>query len=73
MVGEWLIFKNGVATAIFKIDKQQGPTVYLMELCSMLVAAWMAERFWGEWTHVYVRPSASTVHLKLSQHCMLVS
>ena len=27
LVGEWLIFKNGVATAIFKIDNQQGPTV----------------------------------------------
>ena len=33
------------------------------------VAAWLGGAFGGEWTHVYVRLSPFTVHLKLSQHC----
>ena len=33
------------------------------------VAAWMTERFGGEWIHVYVWLSPFAVHLKLSQHC----
>ena len=40
--------------AIFKTDKQQGPTVEDMELSAQCyVAAWMGEGFGGEWTHVY--------------------
>ena len=27
---------------------------------------------WGEWIHVYVRLSPFFVHLKLSQHCLLI-
>jgi len=33
------------------------------------VAAWMRDRFGGEWIHVYVWLSPFTVHLKLPQHC----
>ena len=29
-------------------------------------------RFGGEWTHVYVWLSPFTVHLKLSQRCLLI-
>ena len=32
------------------------------------VAAWMGERFEGEWIHAYVSLSPFTVHLKLSQY-----
>ena len=37
------------------------------------VAAWMGGEFGGEWTHVYVWLSPFAVHLKLSQHCSLIS
>ena len=33
------------------------------------VPAWMGRRFEGEWIHLYVGLSPSTVYLKLSQHC----
>ena len=32
------------------------------------VAAWTGGEFGGEWIQVYVWPSCSSVHLKLSQH-----
>ena len=32
-------------------------------------AAWMGEEFGGEWVHVYVRRSHSTLYMKRSQHC----
>ena len=56
-------------SAIFKMDKQQGPTVQHMELCSMLWAAWVGGEFGGEWIHVHVWLSPFKVHVKLSQHC----
>ena len=37
------------------------------------VAAWMGGEFGGEWIHVYVWMSPFGVHLKLSQHCLLIS
>ena len=37
------------------------------------VAAWMGGKFGGEWRHVYIWLSHSTVHLKLLQHCLLIS
>ena len=37
------------------------------------VATWMGGEFGGEWTHVYVWLSPFAVHLKLSQHCSLIS
>ena len=52
-----------------------------MELCSMFcgwnsvqcyVAAWMGGEFGGERIHVYVWLSPFTVHVRLSQHCMLI-
>ena len=36
------------------------------------VAAWMGGEFGGEWIQVYVWRSPFTVHLKLSQHCLLI-
>ena len=36
------------------------------------VMAWMGGEFGGEWVHVYVWLGSFAVHLKLSQHCMLV-
>ena len=36
------------------------------------VAAWMGGEFGGEWIHVYVWLSLFAVHLKLSQHCLLI-
>ena len=35
------------------------------------VAAWMEEKFGGEWIHIYVGLCPFAVHLKLSQHCYL--
>ena len=37
------------------------------------VAAWLGEEFGGKWIHVYVWLSPFAVHLKLSQHCLLIS
>ena len=36
------------------------------------VAAWMGGEFGGEWIHVYVCLSPFAIHLKLSQHCLLI-
>ena len=36
------------------------------------VIAWMGGEFRGEWVHVYIWLGSFAVHLKLSQHCMLV-
>ena len=46
------IWNGHVHTAICKMDNQQGPTIYHIELCSCYVAAWMGEDFEGEWVHV---------------------
>ena len=37
------------------------------------VPAWMGVEFGGEWIHVYLWLSPFAVHLKLSQHCLLIS
>ena len=36
------------------------------------VAAWMGGEFGGEWIHVYICLGPLTIHLKLSQHCLLI-
>ena len=36
------------------------------------MAAWMGGEFGGEWIHVYVWLNPFTVHLKLSQTCLLI-
>ena len=36
------------------------------------VAAWTGTGFGGEWIHVYVWLSLFAVHLRLSQHCLLI-
>ena len=40
-----------------------------MELCSVFGAAWMGEKFGGEWIHVIYVAGPFAVHLQLSQHC----
>ena len=51
------------------VDNQQGPT---WNPAQCYVAAWMGGEFRGEWIHVYVWLSPFTIHLKLSQHCLLI-
>ena len=36
-------------------------------------AAWMGGEFGEEWIHVYVWLRPFAVHLKLSQHCLLIN
>ena len=43
-----------------------------MELCSMLCDRLNGGEFGGEGMHVYVWLGLFTVHLKLSQHCLLI-
>ena len=38
----------------------------------MSLSAWMGGEFGGEWIHVYAWLSPSAVHLKLSQHSLLI-
>ena len=60
-------------TAIFKMDKQQGPTGNSVastgNSAECYVAAGMGGEFRGEWIHEYVWLSHSAVHLKWSQLC----
>ena len=58
-----------VHSAIFKVDKQQEPTVQQRELCSMYEVAWTGGKFGGEWIHVYLWLNPYAVYLQLSQHC----
>ena len=37
------------------------------------VAAWMGREFGEEWIHIYVWLSTFAVHLKLSQHYLLIN
>ena len=43
-----------VRTVVFKMDRQQGPTVERRECCSVLRGTWMGGGFGGEWIHVDV-------------------
>ena len=36
------------------------------------VAAWIGGEFGGEWIHVFVWLSPFAIHLKPSQHCLLI-
>ena len=60
------IWGGHVHSAIFRIDNQQGPTVYHRELCSVVCGSLERREFGGEWIHAYVWLSPFTVHLKLS-------
>ena len=62
-----------VHTAIFIMVNRQGPTVWHRGLCSVYVAGWMRGELGGEWIHAHVWLSPFHVHLKLSQHCLLIS
>ena len=60
-------------TAVFIMENQQGPAGQLRELCSMSDGSLDGRGVWGRMdtcicTHVHF-----TIHLKLSQHCLLIS
>ena len=59
-----------VQTAVFKMDHQQGPTVYHRGLCSVLCGSLDGRRAWGR-METWLSPYA--VHLEPSQHCYLVT
>ena len=55
------------------MDNQQGPTIRsTWNSAQCYVAAWMGGEFEGECIHVYLWLSLFAVHLKLSQHCLLI-
>ena len=54
------------------MDNQQETIPECMEPCNCYVVA-RREGLFGEWIHVYVLPSPLVVHLKLSQHCLLIN
>ena len=47
------IWDGQVHTAIFKMSKQKGPTVYHRNSAQCYMATWMGEEFGREWIHVY--------------------
>ena len=55
-----------------KMDKQQGPTIQHMELCSVLCGTMDRRGVWGRRIYVYVWLSPFAVHLKLPQYCSSV-
>jgi len=71
--GEWEIvreFEIDMYTLLYlKWITNKVLLVQHMELCSMLLVAWMTGEFGGEWICVYVWLSPFAVHLKLSLHC----
>ena len=44
----------------------------LLELYSMICDSLNGRGVGGEWIHIYVWLSPFTVHLKVSQHCLLI-
>ena len=65
------IWDGQVHTAIFKMSKQQGPTVYHRELCSMSYGNLDGRGVWARMdTCISMEGlSAFALHLKLTQHC----
>ena len=53
------------SAGMFQMGNQQGPTVQHRELCSILCGSLDGRGVGGEWIHIYVWLSTSTVHLKL--------
>ena len=55
---EFEVVHTHVHTAVFKMDNQQGPSVYLRELCLMLGGSPDGSRVWGRMdTCIYVSES----------------
>ena len=64
------VWDGYVYSAIFKMDNQQGPTVYsAWNSVQCYVAAGMGGEFGEKWIHIYVWLNPFIGHLKLSQHC----
>ena len=62
--GTWGVWDGHVHAAVFKMENQQGPTVWHRGLCSMLWGSLDGRGAWGEWIHVYLQLSPFPVHLK---------
>ena len=54
------------------MGNQRGPTLSTGSSAQCHVAAWMGGEFGGEQIHVYVWLSPFALHLKLSQHGLLI-
>ena len=63
------LWDRHVHIVVFKMNNQQGPTVYTGNSSQCCVTAWMGGEFAGECMYVYVWLSPFAVSLKLSQHC----
>ena len=66
------VWDGHVHTAIFKMDITKDLLSSTGNSVHCYVAAWMGGEFGGERIHAYVWPSPFPVHLKLSQHCLLI-
>ena len=65
--------QESAKTTLWWLGRQsQGVWVLSLETRGYHVAAWMEGGFGGERIHVYVYLSPSAVHLKPSQHCLLI-
>ena len=70
--GEWIVRQFGMDRYTLLYVKWITNN-YLLYSTQCYVAAWRGRGFGGEWIHVYIWLSPFTVHLKLSQHCLLIS
>ena len=43
------VWDENIHTTVYKIDRQQGPTVQHVELCSVLCSSLNGRGVWGEW------------------------
>ena len=65
------VWDGHVHTATFKMDNQ-GPTVQHMELCPLLRGFRDGRGVWGRMDMWMCMTESLPVHLKLSQHCLLI-
>ena len=56
-----------------RVHMQQGPTILHREVCLMLCGSLNGRGVWGRMDTLHVWLSPFTVHLKLPQHCLLIS
>ena len=70
--GEWIVRQFGMDRYTLLYVKWITNN-YLLYSTQCYVATWMGTGFGGEWIHVYIWLSPFSVHLKLSQPCLLIS
>ena len=74
-MGEGIVreFGMGMYTLLYLKWKTNKDLLYSTgNFAQCYVATWMGGEFGGERIHVYVWLSPLAVHLKLSQHCLLI-